>query len=391
MSAATTAPARAPRTTRDRVIDAVLIALAAALGLLTVHHQANDPAPMPAWILAADWGAGLLGCLAVWWRKRFPVVLGVALAVASSFSEAAAPAAIVALFTVAVHRSTRTAVAVCAINLAALSAYQLQWPETAAPPVTVFVIFGLGNIATVAWGMSVRSRRALVASLRERAAAAEVEALLRAERAEREAREVLAREMHDVLGHRLSLLSVHAGALTYYHDAPAADRTRAAEVVRESAHRALQDLREVLGVLRAPVGELPLPGVEDLPDLIREAGQARTPVELRDEAGLTTGNDHHLPGTQGSTLYRLVQEGLTNARKHAPGAPVVVRISGRPGDHVTAEVENEPPAQPPARSDGSGAGLRGLAERARLVAGRLDHGPTEAGGWRIRLRLPWPS
>lgn len=378
---------------RDRLVDAVLVVLAAALWLVTVLLRASEPGAVPVWVVSVDWVPGLLGCVALWWRRRAPVVLGVVLAAASSFSESIAAPAIAALFTVAVHRPVRAAAAVCAISLAALSVYQVRWPEPGIPPVTMVTIIVLGHVATVAWGLSVRSRRALVTSLRERAAAAEVEARLRAEHSEHEARAGLAREMHDVLGHRLSLLSVHAGALAYSRDAPADDVVRAAEVVRENAHRALQDLREVIGVLRAPVGELPLPAVADVLELIDEARQAGTPVELRDEAGVTAG-DRTLPETQGRTLYRLVQEGLTNARRHAPGAPVVVRIAGRPGEHVTAEVVNAPPEARPAGpppSDGSGAGLLGLGERARLVDGRLEHGPTDSGGWRVRLRLPWPS
>ncbi|MEU4888551.1 MULTISPECIES: sensor histidine kinase [Streptomyces] len=390
VSAVTETPVRTLReTVGDRVADAALIVPAAAVMVITVVGQANEPVPVSAWVLYADRVTGVLSLLALWWRRRYPVVVGIALAVASSFSETTAAAAIVALFTVAVHRPARVTAAVCATSLAALSGYQLRWPEAAVPPLTVFVIIGLGHLATVAAGLSVRSRRALVASLRERVAAAEVEAQLRAEHAEREAREALAREMHDVLGHRLSLLSVHAGALTYHRGASPQDRARAAEVVRESAHRALQDLREVIGVLRAPVGEPP-PGAEDVPELVDEARRAGTPVELRDEAGVTTGGPS-LPGTHGHTLYRLVQEALTNVRKHAAGALVVIRITGRPGDHVTAEVVNAPPAGPPSHPGGSGAGLRGLRERARLVTGQLDHGPTDSGGWRVGLRLPWPS
>ncbi|MGI5191582.1 sensor histidine kinase [Promicromonospora sp. CA-289599] len=378
---------------RRRLVDCVMIAVAAALGLVTAVLQASEPGAVPAWAVYTDWAPGLLGCVALWWRRRFPLVIGVALTASSSFSETVAGAAIIALFTVAVHRSARATAAVCTVSLAAVSTYQLLWPVAEVPPVTVFVIIGLGHLATVAWGLSVRHRRALIASLRERAMAAEVEARLRAERSEREAREALAREMHDVLGHRLSLLSVHAGALAYSRGAPAADVARAAEVVRENAHRALQDLREVIGVLRAPVGELPLPAVADVLELVDEARTAGTSVELRDEAGVTTG-DRTLPDTQGRTLYRLVQEGLTNVRKHAAGTSVVVRIAGRPGDQVLAEVVNGPPDGPPsypARPAGPGAGLRGLGERARIVDGRLDHGPTGSGGWRVRLRLPWPS
>ncbi|WP_369371684.1 histidine kinase [Promicromonospora sp. Populi] len=394
MSGSRDAPGRSRRAAaRERLVDTVLVLAAGGLWLITVGMQLDEPGPVPGWVPYVDWFPGVLGCIALWWRRRFPMVLGVVLAAASSFSEAISGAAIIGLFTVAVHRSTRATAAVCAVSLAALTTYQLLWPITGAPPLTVFIIIGLGHIAVVAWGLSVRNRRALVTSLRERAVAAEVEAQLRAETSQHEAREALAREMHDVLGHRLSLLSVHAGALAYSRAAPPEDMARAAEVVRENAHRALQDLREVIGVLRAPVGELPLPAVEDVLELIDEARQAGTSVELRDEAGVTTGV-RSLPETQGRTVYRLVQEGLTNVRKHAPGTPVVVRIAGRSGDHVLAEVVNGSPAGPPSypeQPDGSGAGLRGLGERARLVAGQLDHGPTESGGWRVRLRLPWPS
>src|SRR5262249_56557879 len=98
---------------------------------------------------------------------------------------------------------------------------------------------------------------------------------LRAEQAQQRAREQIAREMHDVLGHRLSLLSVHAGALEYHPDASAEEIARAAKVIRESAHQALQDLREVIGVLRAPVGQLPQPTLAAVPPpLGRSAGAA---------------------------------------------------------------------------------------------------------------------
>lgn len=375
---------------RERLTDVALIAVAVALAWTSLWIQAAEPDPLPAALLVADRVTGLLGCVALWWRRAYPVQIGVALAVASAYSETVSGAAIVALFTVALHASTRATAAVCATGVAALATYQLVWPDQTVPPWTVFTMIGLGSAATVAWGLTIRNRRALVESLRERAAAAEVEAQLRAERSEREARQAIAREMHDVLGHRLSLLSVHAGALAYARTAPPDDVGRAAEVVRENAHRALQDLREVIGVLRAPVGELPLPAVADVLELVDEARTAGAPVTLHDDAGVTSG-ERTLPDLQGRTLYRVVQESLTNARKHAPGAPVTVRITGRPGNDVVAEVVNAPPAAPAVRPSGSGTGLRGLEERARLVAGHLDHGPTDRGGWQVRLRLPWPT
>lgn len=162
-------------------------------------------------------------------------------------------------------------------------------------------------------------------SLRDRAARAETEALLRVEQAQHQAREAIAREIHDVLGHRLSLLSVHAGALEYHPGASAEDVARAAKVIRESAHQALQDLREVVGVLRAPVGELPQPTLADLQQLVAESGQAGMRVDLREEV------HGAVPGRVGRTAYRTVQEALTNARKHAPGAEVRVSLTGAPG------------------------------------------------------------
>jgi signal transduction histidine kinase len=197
-------------------------------------------------------------------------------------------------------------------------------------------------------------------------------------------RQLVAREMHDVLGHRLSLLSVHAGALEYRPDAPAEDVARAARVIRESAHQALQDLREVIGVLRAPVGELPQPTVADIPELVAESRRAGMDVELRnDVAGAP-------PDTIGRTAYRVAQEALTNAHRHAPGAPVTVAVGGSAGSGLTVEVENGAPDR--ARPAGApGQGLTGLAERVGLAGGRLEHGPTDAAGWRVRAWLPWPA
>ena len=140
------------------------------------------------------------------------------------------------------------------------------------------------------------------------------------------------------------------------------------------------------------MGELPLPGVTDIAELIDETSRAGTPVELCDEHGVTTGA-RPVTDTMGRTLYRFVQESLTNARKHAPGAPIAVRITGEPADHLAGEVENRVPphaSEALAHPTGSGEGLRGLAERATLVGGALEYGPTTSGGWRVRMRLPWP-
>lgn len=373
------------QTVRERLLDGTLIAVSALIGVTSVLERTGAgwlPVPGP------DLVAVVAACAALWWRRRSPVVLAAGLIVLSAVADAVTAAVAVALFTVAARRTTRDTAVLFAVALVAFGVHHLLRPDPMFPlPVVAGWLVALYVVA-VAWGLAARSRRQLVESLRERATAAEVEAGLRAERVQHEARETLAREMHDVLGHRLSLLSVHAGAMAYHRDATPEELGRAAEVVRENAHRALQDLREVIGVLRAPVGELPTPGVADVPELVAEVVRAGTPVELRDEAGVSSG-DGVVGSAVGRTVYRLVQEGLTNVRTHAACAPVVVRITGRPGDHLAVEVVNARPPGP-AGGSGSGNGLRGLAERAALIGGHLEHGPTGDGGWRVAMWLPWP-
>ncbi|WP_405144155.1 histidine kinase [Sphaerisporangium sp. NBC_01403] len=401
-------PASSPyrRSRRDWVVDTVLFLLAVAYGVVTSATRLDASSlPVPKWLFNLDQLSGVLGCAALWLRRRHPVGLAVALAAVSAFSELVAGATVVALFTVAVHRRPRTTAAVSVLSVLATVAYVVVRPE---PDTSALLLFTLGIAiygAAVGWGLFIHNRRRLVLSLRDRAVRAETEARLRAEQAQHHAREAIAREMHDVLGHRLSLLSVHAGALEFRPDAPAEDIARAAKVIRESAHQALQDLREVIGVLRAPVGELPQPTLADIRQLAAESVRAGMRVDLREETGGT------VPDGVGRTAYRIVQEALTNARKHAPGAEVSVRVTGEPGRGLTVEVRNTNPTPPPAGTPAiapapdpvpdsgpastanawSGQGLVGLAERVALASGRLEHGPTAAGGWSLSAWLPWPA
>jgi len=402
MNASATAP-RPRRSPRDWVVDTGLFLLAASYWLLATggRLKASTP-PEPAWLFILDELVGALGCAALWLRRRWPVELAVALVALSAFSELVAVAMVVALFSVAVHRPPRTTAFVFASSLLAPLVYVVLRPEPGTPGFLLFLLGVAVQGGAVGWGLFIRHRRQLVLSLRDRATRAETEAQLRAEQAQHRAREEIAREMHDVLGHRLSLLSVHAGALEFRPDAPAEEVARAAKVIRESAHQALQDLREVIGVLRAPVGELPQPTLADVRLLVAESGRAGMRVDLRTETGGA------VPEGVGRTAYRIVQEGLTNARKHAPDAEVRVRLAGAPGQGLTVEVHNAAPATglgptpDPAPSPGPapaadpapapppGQGLVGLAERVALADGRLEHGPTTDGGWRLSAWLSWP-
>jgi signal transduction histidine kinase len=245
------------------------------------------------------------------------------------------------------------------------------------------------------WGMFVRARRQLVVSLRDRAERAEAEQQLRVEQARQAERARIAREMHDVLAHRISLLSLHAGALEFRPDAPPEEVARAAGVIRASAHQALEDLRAVIGVLRDGPGgdgapERPQPTLADLPALVDESRAAGMRVSFSSSLA----DDAVVPDGVGRNAYRVVQEGLTNARKHARGSAVDVVVAGSPGEGLEIEIRNRLPVgalAAAAEIPGAGTGIVGLAERASLAGGRLEHGRTDAGDYRLWAWLPWPT
>ncbi|MFI1443965.1 sensor histidine kinase [Streptomyces fructofermentans] len=379
---------RPRRTARDWAVDFALFLIAVGVGLLGAEETTKDP-NIPYGLEVADQWIGALACAAVWLRRRWPVGLAVAMVPVAFVSNSAGGAGLVALFTLAVHRPFKY-VAWTAGASAALSAV-FFWlrPDSEVPYLVAVALAVLLTAALVGWGMFVRSKRQLMVSLRDRWRRAETEAALRAEQAQRLAREAIAREMHDVLAHRLTLLSVHAGALEIRPDAPRAEVARAAGVIRESAHEALQDLREIIGVLRASDGGdesgRPQPTLAALDGLVSESREAGTKVTLDNRVSDVSA----APASVGRTAYRIVQECLTNARKHAPGAEVAVAVSGAPGDGLTVTVGNPAPPGDVPHVPGSGQGLIGLTERAMLAGGRLDHGPDGNGGFRVRAWLPW--
>ncbi|MBC2879239.1 MULTISPECIES: sensor histidine kinase [Streptomyces] len=416
-------------TTRDRLADLGCFLLAAAFSVATAE-DALDGRRLSEAVLFADQLAGGLACAALFLRRRWPVQVAVALVVTGSFSHFAAGPIMVALFTVAARRPPRVTGWVAAFTALPLPVFLLGRPALDEPgTASAFTYFAL-VAGAFGWGLYVRSRGRLVAGLRERADRA-------AEEARRQVREEIAREMHDVLAHRLSLLSVHAGALEFRPDAPAEDVRRASGIIRDAAYQALEDLREIIGILRLPAGDAPdrpQPTLDDIPRLVEESREAgmRVEVAMRAAAGAPVGGPP--ADVTGRTAYRIVQEGLTNARKHAPGADVTVTVEGGPGTGLVVEVRNAVPAPVPAAAlpegvlpggvrrgggtlraglpgggashggdpgdgasrggvpgggvPGAGQGLTGLAERARLADGRLEHGSTD-GEFRLRAWLPW--
>ncbi|WP_051740883.1 sensor histidine kinase [Streptomyces xylophagus] len=341
-------------------------------------------------LLGFTWAVNPVSLVAIgmlWWRRRWPTAVAVVAIGAAMITPAVVPL-IVALFTVAVLRPPRTLLTVALLALLPIPVHFLTSPYVSGVPIANTVILTVLIAAAIGWGLFVRS-------LSERTERAEAEAVLRAQRAQREAREDIAREMHDVLAHRLSLLSVHAGALEFNAGASPQETTRAAAVIRESSHQALEDLQVVLQVLRSPDGS---PGADgstrpaqtglaEVPDLVRESQDVGMKVDL-DMRGVGPGGP---TGIAGLAAYRIVQEGLTNARKHAPGAPVRITAEGGPGDGLTLELAN--PAGRGAVRDGipgAGQGLIGIEERVALAGGTFRHGRAGAD-YVLRAWLPWPA
>ncbi len=212
-----TGAARPRRTVRDWVVDTLVFLLAALFGLVAADTSARYHSDA---VNLFDQIAGALACCALWLRRRWPAALAAVLAVAGAVVPVAAGAMLVSLFSVAVRRPFREIAWILALALAGSVATVFVRPDPETPaPLGIVLGVALSLLAT-AWGMLVRSRRRLVEALRERAERAEAEAELRAAQAQRLAREAIAREMHDVLAHRLTLLSVHAGALEFRPDAP---------------------------------------------------------------------------------------------------------------------------------------------------------------------------
>ncbi|SOB89059.1 Histidine kinase [Streptomyces sp. 1331.2] len=280
------------------------------------------------------------------------------------------------------------------------------WTVRGTSFVSLLVCAGMGPWMV---GRFWRQSQELVRAGWERAERAEREQQLVAEQARLRERARIAQDMHDALGHDLSLIALRAGALKLAPDLAPPHR-QAAQEIRAGAAAAVERLGEVIGVLREEAEGRAAPGPADagIPQLVQEAAAAGLDVRLT-----VTGEADGMPRAAEHAAYRVVQEGLTNATKHAAGAPVTVRVTYTPeGAHVRvandapavaptaaapaaapAAPVNTPPAAPPATPVAvpgtGGRGLLGLAERVRLAGGTFEHGPRAGGGgFEVSARLP---
>lgn len=352
--------------------DLLLVAAVLAVDLLALLPAPGSPGPA-GWLLLIA-GAGPLAV-----RGRFPVIaLAVSGAAAVLYYSSGFPDTptalgfVIALYTVARDRSR-------AVTAGAAFALMLAFPAASlirdrGAEVRLDEIAGVAAIvlAAVAAGEVTRTRRERIRLAEERAAEAEAGRVAEGARRAAEERLRIARELHDVLAHQLSLISVQAGAALHRRDPEQA--FAALTEIRSASKDALREMRGVLGVLRGTEASL-----ARLPELVTQTRSAGLAVEV-------TGEPPPLPAAADAAAYRIVQESLTNAMRHAGAARVHIDVR-ETGDDVVITIVDDG-AGPSADPSSSGNGLRGMAERAAAVGGRVTAGPGPDGGFRVEARLP---
>ncbi|HZX02759.1 sensor histidine kinase [Kribbella sp.] len=369
-----------------RYVEVVAVAAIAVLVGLTIVGRLPDAEHRK--FLPLDIVVGIASVGLMPWVFRRPVNGAIAVAVLAAFSPAATPPSTVGTLNVALRQPLRTSILVACVGTASHLVQGLWQPIHGLPYFWYAVLVVVVHAGLLGWGQGTQARQQLLASLRERALRAEAEQGRRVAEARSLERTKMAREMHDVLAHRLSLLATYAGALEYRPDSSPEKLATAAGVIRTGVHQALDELREVINVLRdEDVYEArPQPTFGDLRALVDESREAGTTIAYDDRVADSTS----LPPATGRTAYRIVQEGLTNARKHAAGYPVQVLVTGHPGDGLRIELTN-PSSNGTPLVPGSGTGLVGLTERVQLAGGTLDHGREPGGAFRLEASLPWPA
>ncbi|MEU2154541.1 sensor histidine kinase [Streptomyces sp. NPDC019396] len=359
--------------------------------------EGNQPRPLAAVLV-------LLLCLAVALRRRAPekMLLLVAAVGAAQLAldiqvNAADFAMLVIIYTVAANEGPRWASRLAlAGGLAAAPLAQLRWPEGnmgIGQRIVVTTVMAVPFALAWVLGDSLRTRRAYFAQLEERAARLEQEREAQSKVAVAAERARIARELHDVVAHNVSVMVVQADGAAYVMDTAPDQARQALETISTTGRQALAEMRRLLGVLRtsdAPEsGEyVPQPDVQQIEDLVERVRESGLAVDFRIE-----GTPRPLPSGVELTAYRIVQEALTNTRKHGgPDAGASVRLvyfddglgllvedDGRGASHEMYEDGG---------ADGKGHGLIGMRERVGMVGGTLDAGPRPGGGFRISALLP---
>lgn len=366
-------------------------------GIVVYPDLPAGMADWPTWLLVVDGLLGLVAFALIRLRRRFPLGVYMTFVTASLVSNSISVVMTWAFLSLCSRRNLPRiglALGYSAI-LGVLGSVFLPWQARTYEPFAPLGAFGvavphLSSLLT----MSVMALIGMYYGTRQDRAAGVQDRIDNADRDRELAvlgeRNRIAREMHDVLAHRISLVSMHAGALAFRPDLPPEKTREIAQIIQENAHASLTELRSVLSTLRdgqldavgAPAA--PQPTLADLPALI---GQARS---LGQRVNVNQGLEWDaVPAVTARHAYRMVQECLTNARKHAPNAVVEVAVAGSPATGISLRVAN-PLAPGPRSVPGAGLGLVGLRERVNMLGGRLWVGPRD-GYFIVESWLPWPA
>ncbi|WP_189709255.1 sensor histidine kinase [Streptomyces anandii] len=373
------------------------------LGLSGVSVTSVNGAPDHHGSLGAALAVSVVLCVVVALRRRMPekmlllaAATGVAQLVLDVETTVADFAMLVIIYTVAAVGARWASRFALMGGLCAAALAQIRWPQqhTSALGQVAIAVFQTVPFA-LAWvlGDSMRTRRAYFAQLEERAARLEKEREAQAKVAVAAERARIARELHDVVAHNVSVMVVQADGAAYVLDAAPDQAKKALETISSTGRQALAEMRRLLGVLRTgehqESGEyVPQPDVEQIEDLVEQCRGSGLPVDFRVE-----GTPRPLPSGVELTAYRIVQEALTNTRKHGgPNAGASVRLVYF-DDGLGLLVEDDGKGAPhelyeEGGADGRGHGLIGMRERVGMVGGTLDAGPRPGGGFRISALLP---
>jgi signal transduction histidine kinase len=383
--------------------DTVVAVALAVLGLLRIPAALliNDGRlPAPVWVVAAATVLSTLDFATLAVRRRRPRV-ALAVAVAVVLAATALPAAymatgigvLVCAYTVATLLPRRQVVRVLAVAACVHAAGGIVstslggrlhlvatfWAYDGGVPLNI-VLISVGSFAIPGLiGLYVQTTRAYAGELAARVTRLEGERELREAAAAAEERTRIARELHDVAAHDLSAIVVQAGAADRLVDRDPVRAREALRSIRAQGRRTLTAMRELVGIMRTPPEVVP--SLSTMDDLVTAARNTGMTVTVR-----VSGTATPLSPAADVAAYRLVQEALTNARQHAPGAKVEVCVEYRAAE-VALSVHNGCPVSPPSL-DGGGHGLVGMRERVRHCGGELRAGPTEEGGWQVSARLP---
>ncbi|MFI5915547.1 sensor histidine kinase [Dactylosporangium sp. NPDC051541] len=385
-------------------MDLVIGLVVAIVALVTTH---GSPTGLP--LEPATLTAVIVACGALALRRRHPLAVFLVSSIAaevylvlnhsSTNGALILTAPLIALYTVAESHVRRRALIIGVLAVLAFAGLHMLVKPASWLGVENLALAALGGLA-VAAGDGARSRREYLAEVEARASRAEQDREAEARRRITEERLRIARDLHDAVGHQLALITVQAGVAAHLLEGQPARAREALSNVRSAGRTALSELTETIGLLRRPGDPLvpvePLPGLTGLPELLvshRSAGQSITIASTAERA---------LPAPVDLTAYRVVQEALTNACKHAPAAPVQVSLDYEPAA-LRIRVSNAAPPTPASASAaatlaaasagraGLGLGLVGMRERVVALGGSLEAGPRPDGGFRVEVVLPAPS